>query len=140
MNVTTTIKGIPELLLELQRLSEAAQGRVARNMSMAGARIVAREARVLAPVVTGALRRSIKARRSRQQFAKGQALAFVNASVFYARFVEYGTVHQPAHSFLRAALDEHQPEMRAKMMEIGLNGLQREILRQLAVEDLGEEV
>jgi HK97 gp10 family phage protein len=102
-----TIKGIPELLRALkERLEQPAQGRVARNMAMAGARVVARHARALAPVgETGNLRKSIKARRGRVRLEKGQAIAFVNASVFYSRFVEYGTAHQPARSFLRAALD-----------------------------------
>jgi hypothetical protein len=42
--VKVTVRGLPELLRELQRLGEAAQTRVARNMSMAGARVVARAA------------------------------------------------------------------------------------------------
>jgi hypothetical protein len=58
--VTATVRGLPELLRELQRLSEAARGRVARNMAMAGARVVAKHARALTPVETGALRKSIK--------------------------------------------------------------------------------
>jgi hypothetical protein len=36
--LTVQVNGIPELLRELQRLSGAAQGRVARNMARAGAR------------------------------------------------------------------------------------------------------
>jgi hypothetical protein len=40
MRVATTITGLPELLRELKRLSEAVQERVVRNMSTA--RVVAR--------------------------------------------------------------------------------------------------
>jgi hypothetical protein len=37
MKLGVTVNGLPQLLRELQRLSEAAQTRVARNMSMAAA-------------------------------------------------------------------------------------------------------
>jgi HK97 gp10 family phage protein len=134
-----TIKGIPELLRALkERVEVPGQGRVARNMTMAGARVVARHARALAPVETGTLKASIKAKRGRQKLVKGQAIAYANAAVYYSRFVEYGTAHQPARSFLRAALDSNQPEIRAKMIEIGAKGLERELKRQAVAEDPGE--
>jgi HK97 gp10 family phage protein len=136
--ITANIKGMPDLLRELQRLSEAAQGRVARNMAMGAARVVAKHARALAPVDTGALKKSVKARRGKQRLAKGQALAFANAADFKSHWLEYGTVHQPAQPYLRPALDANQAEIRQKMVEIGLNGLQREIRRQQVAEDLGE--
>jgi HK97 gp10 family phage protein len=128
--VTIEIKGLPQLLRELQRLSEAAQGRVARNMAMAAARTVARHARALAPVRTGALKKSIKVRRGKARLAKGQAIAFANAADWKAHLLEYGTVFAAPRAYLRPALDSNQPEVRAKMLEIGLNGLQREIRRQ----------
>jgi hypothetical protein len=47
MKTTVTIRGLPELLRELQRLSpETAQGRVARNMTMPGERMVLRHDRL----------------------------------------------------------------------------------------------
>jgi hypothetical protein len=46
MKLEITIKGIPELQRALkERVSEPGQGRVARNMAMAAARVVARHAR-----------------------------------------------------------------------------------------------
>jgi len=60
--VDVTIQGLPELLRELKRLNEAAQGRVARNMAMGAARLVARHARANAPVgETGDLKRNTQA-------------------------------------------------------------------------------
>ena len=76
MDLKVTIGGLPELLRELQRLEAAAQGRVSRNMAMGAARVVARHARALAPVETGALRKSIRAKRGKTRLAKGQAIAF----------------------------------------------------------------
>jgi hypothetical protein len=47
-------------------------------------------------------------------------------------------VHAAAQPYLRPALDSHQPEVIAKMIEIGTNGLEREIRRQSVAEDPGE--
>lgn len=61
----------------------------------AGARIVAEEARNLAPVDTGALRASIEARPAEQDQDVGGSgdarTAIVVATVPYASYVEYGT-------------------------------------------------
>jgi hypothetical protein len=48
--------GLDDLKREMARLSAAVQTRLAKNASMAMARVVARHARENAPVVTGALR------------------------------------------------------------------------------------
>jgi HK97 gp10 family phage protein len=105
---------------------------------MAAARVVAKTARVLVPVDTGQLKRSIKARRGRTRLARGQAIAFANAAARHAWLVEYGAVHRPAQSYLRNALDESTVEIRQKMIENLSNGLQRELKRQVEAEDLGE--
>jgi HK97 gp10 family phage protein len=139
MNLTTKITGLPELLRELKRLSDAGQGRVARNMAMAGARVVAKHARALAPRDTGKMASMIKARRGRNQVAKGQALAFANSRSRLSHLHEFGTSKMRARPFLRPALDANGAEIRAKMVEIGLRGLEREIKRQQVIEDLGEE-
>jgi hypothetical protein len=41
-----------------------------------------------------------------QQREQRRAVAYANAKIWYARFVEYGTRFAQARSFLRAALDE----------------------------------
>jgi hypothetical protein len=138
VNVNVGVRGLPELLRELQRLGEAAQGRVSRNGSMAMARTAARLARDRAPVRTGALKRSIKARRGRGPLLRGQAVSFANASARHAHIIEYGRAGVPARSFLRAAIDEGGAEIRAKLIENLTNGLRRELARQQALEDLGE--
>jgi hypothetical protein len=46
---TVTVKGIPELKREMERLSAAVQTRLAPNATMAMARVVARHARLNAP-------------------------------------------------------------------------------------------
>ena len=139
MKIDVTVRGLPELLKDFQRLNEAAQGRIAKNMAMAGARVAAKHARDAAPVETGTLKKSIKAKRYPKRLDKGQALALVNAGVFYARFAEYGTAYQSAKPFLRPAVDSGHSEIIAKMSEIGEKGLAREIAKQTEAEDQGEQ-
>jgi HK97 gp10 family phage protein len=107
-------------------------------MAMSAARLVARHARALAPTETGALRKSIKARRGKPRLAKGQAIAFANAADFKSHWLEYGTVKMPAQPYLRPAFDSNQAEIWAKVVDISLRGLQQEIKRQQVAEDLGE--
>lgn len=64
--------------------------------------LVADEARRRCPVNTGALRDSI--RTARKKDAKDIWIIAGNKKVYYARFVEYGTVNSPAKPFMRPAL------------------------------------
>ena len=118
MKATVRIRGLPELKVELSRLSAAVAGRLSRNAAMAGARVVARHAKLLAPVgETGDLRRSIRAHRDPDWRQSGRRTALAGSRLFYSRFVELGTSRMPARSFLRAAADEAAGEVRSKIEE-----------------------
>jgi hypothetical protein len=78
MKVEVTVRGVEEVKRELARLSGAVQTRLARNATMAGARIGAKYARQLVPVRTGALKRSIRATRNPAR-QTGRVEALVNA-------------------------------------------------------------
>lgn len=137
MDVKITVKGLPELKAEMQRLSASAQTRLARNGSMAMARVVARYARLNAPVgETGDLKRSIKARRDPSR--RSAPIAYANASVWYSHFPEFGTAHSAAHPYLRPGLDDHLPEVNAKLIENLGRGIEREVAKQFIAEDQGE--
>jgi HK97 gp10 family phage protein len=146
MKVTVTVRGMDELKRELDRLDDAMQGRLLRNCTMAGARVGAKQARVLAPVGTveegsdrpGTLRRSIKARWAAADRRSPRKEALINASVFYARFVEMGTRFISPRSFIRKAVDETQPAIIDKMAENLSRGIDRELRRQGLAEDQGE--
>jgi Bacteriophage HK97-gp10, putative tail-component len=76
MKVDVKVRGIEELKRELARMSDAVAKRLGKNARMAAARVAARHARANAPVETGDLRRSIKARRSPdRQRGRVEALA-----------------------------------------------------------------
>ena len=63
MQVDLKLLGIKELQAEMQKLGNAVATGLGRNAVMAGARVAATAARKRAPVETGALRASIRARR-----------------------------------------------------------------------------
>jgi HK97 gp10 family phage protein len=88
---------LPEIVLELRpRMSAVVKE---------GAETVAESAKARVPVDTGALQKSIKARRSRQ-------LEYtVGVGEFYGFFVEFGTVKHAAQPFLVPALEEHRDEI-----------------------------
>jgi HK97 gp10 family phage protein len=72
---------------------------------MAGARTIARRAKQIVPVDTGALRTNIKAMRPPSGQRAGQRIALAGSKLFYSRFIELGTSEMPARSFLRRAAD-----------------------------------
>lgn len=141
MTPTFRVRGLEELKQELASLSAAVAGRLSRNAAMAGARVVARHAKTLVPVETGALRASIKAMRDPNwRTQTGQKVALAGSKLFYARFIELGTAHQPARSFLRTAADSAAGEIRAKIEENLSRGIDREIAKQPLPEDPGDDV
>jgi HK97 gp10 family phage protein len=137
MKVDVQIRGIDELKRELARLDAAVQTRLARNAAMAMARVVAKHARALAPVRTGALKKSIKARRDPER-TRGKVQAFAGATVRYAHLVEFGHPFAAPRAFLRPALDNNTGEVEAKLIENLASGIDREVAKQTVPEDPGE--
>jgi hypothetical protein len=57
---------------------------------------------------------------------QGQRTALAGSKLFCSRFVELGMAHQPARSFLRAAVDANAAEIREKIEENLSRGIDRE--------------
>lgn len=71
------------------------------------AKSVARTARNLAPVKSGALKRSIIAKKSK--FKGGGAIIKAGGGdEYYASFIEFGRKNAAAHPFLRPALEKNR--------------------------------
>lgn len=104
MGRVTLQSRFPEIAAELRsRISRATK---------AGTEVVAASARAKAPVESGALSNSIKVK------AKRAGEYAVETDVFYARFIEYGTVNMAARPFLIPALEEHRFEIEAGVQEV----------------------
>jgi len=92
---------------ELERSLKDFPLRVAKNIVArtvyAGAAIVRNEARAICPVRTGALRRSIRIKRSRSPRGSFQVVYNVGPGLWYGRLVEYGTkAHKITPRFKKA--------------------------------------
>lgn len=124
--VQLRLTGGPELERALGDLGSKVAGRLGENAVRAGARVVAKRAKQIAPVgETGELKRSIRAFQDTERRA-GERTAYAGTRLFYGRFLEFGTRFIPARSFLRAALDESGQEVNTKMAENLSRGIERE--------------
>jgi HK97 gp10 family phage protein len=100
-------KGNGRVIAQLNSLQNV--GHLAAYLPMA--QYVAKQARDYVHVITGDLKRSIKAKKT------GDNTAQVEATMPYAIYEEYGTRYRPAHPFIRPAMADaaiHLPGMSAK--------------------------
>lgn len=112
----TQVKGLAELQKALDELPEKIAANVMRGAMRAGAKVLADEARLQAPVLSGELRATI---RHAAKIENRVAIGYVRAGPrgdskkgWYVRFVEFGTAAHMNHlgatkkPFMRTALDE----------------------------------
>lgn len=123
-----TFSGGAELDRALRDLGEKVAGRLGENAVRAGARVIAARAKDHVPVKTGELKRSIRAFQETERRA-GARTAYAGSRLFYARFVEFGTVHVAANSFLRKAADDNAQAVVDKVIENLGAGIERETLK-----------
>lgn len=97
MSIEVEVKGSEEIARLLERLPLKILKKVDEKLGE-GAEAVAEKAREIVPVRTGYLRSTIAAVRISLLNWK------VQASAFYAKFVEYGTSRMAPRSFLRTSL------------------------------------
>lgn len=142
------LTGLEALIQSMSDLKQSIQSRALRPAVTKGARIISKEAKRLAPKESGLLRKSIGTKvktyksgvvvaiigpRSKPSFRKTVTVngrQQVRNPVNYAHLVEYGTVRTRPHSFLRAAIQTKQGEVRRVMAE----ALRESILKQRAKE------
>jgi len=126
------VAGLAELYQTLEQLPLKLEKNILRGAIRAGAKVVADDARRRAPVLTeadprrvpGALAKSVRVMSTgvkggvvKGGVVVGQGRTLVGrgagrqvADVFYAHFVEYGTVNMAARPFLRPAMDSKSGE------------------------------
>ena len=126
------IQGGNELDAALKKLGLDLERKISRSAVRSGATVIAKEARLLAPVSDdeehkGTLKRSIKVvARSKRV---GDAVASVvtrsgrkwrarKMDAWYAPMVEFGTKNMAARPFLRPALDAKSAEAIKRMSEV----------------------
>ena len=112
-------------------LARHIQGRGLQEM----AKVVARKAKALVPVKTGALQNSIRVRRTGERF-RGRKIPGGSAAVFaggtgarHANLIELGTVRAPAYPFLAPALLSDRGAQRAALVRGTARELDKQVRR-----------
>ena len=107
------ILGDKQLAWNLRALPQKVKKKVVGKAMKAGAAVVAKAARQLAPVETGLLKRAIRAKATRNGNGKVYVAGNVAADTpygfrrpaKYAHLVEFGTRHSAAKPFIRPAME-----------------------------------
>lgn len=134
MAATTNFKidGAAEMVRLLKELGPRVADRVGDQALRAGAKPIVTRAKELAPVLTGQLRDDIAAEIERQ--GKGSDTRRIEIGVrkpTSRRFhlSEFGTAHNPAHPFMRPALDEKASPALDEMGRVLAKGIEREAIK-----------
>lgn len=117
MSTVSEVKGLEDLISKLNSLPEKLEKKVLRAAIRKGANIIRDKARAYVPVDTGELRKSITV--SGAKYRKGTIALSIKPrknkkrgiSVFYGKFIEYGTSKMAAKPFMRPAYDEAEKEV-----------------------------
>lgn len=126
MPTKLTLTGGPELDAALHELGGKIAGRLGTNAVRAGARVIANVAKARAPRGTGALKKSIRMFDERDDRFGTTRTAYAGTRLFYGYWVEFGTAHSPARSFLRSASDEAAQDALNKLVDNLGSGIERE--------------
>ena len=114
MRVTATVTGLEGIAASFGYVQRG----VANGLELItteGALVVEDEAKLLCPVKTGTLRRSITHETDEKGFMRVSVR--VGPTVDYGVYVEFGTRHMAAQPFLRPALDHKGPEAQQVIAE-----------------------
>jgi len=110
MNMNMTITGAKELERKLLGMEPKLGRKVVRQALRKAAKPILARAKALVPVVSGALKKSLKIRAlKRKKHRYGVMVAtsegWFKGDEFYGAFVEFGTSKMPPHPFMRPAFD-----------------------------------
>jgi phage protein, HK97 gp10 family len=114
MKITAKFGGAQQIRDAFGYVQKAMEGAL-EDIAWAGALPIMNEARALAPVKTGNLRRSIHIETTEK--SPTRVVASVGPHVDYAIYLEYGTRRMHARPFLRPAFDGKQKEAQQAMAD-----------------------
>ena len=125
---------VRKLNRKLKTLESKIEKKLTRQALRAGAKIIAKEAKLRAPVDTGELKSKIKVwalKRSRKKIGVlvGTSAKEYTGDQFYASFLEWGTSKMPAKPWLGPAAEAKGPEAAAVVGKTLADGIEREIAK-----------
>lgn len=124
MKTTTQMSGQRELGLAMKDLDSKVQKRIARSVTSAGSRIIAKEAKVLVPVDEGTVKKNIRTKNLKPtQPGQQETIVYVRAkgktkdSAWYWTQLEFGNVKMAPRPFMRPAFESKKQEAAQKMKD-----------------------
>lgn len=105
MSTGVRVKGLKETIRSLERLGVSVED-LKGAMSNVSSKVVS-DAKALTPVRSGALQASIRASKAKNK----ATMRGGSAKVYYASFVEYGSVHNKAQQMVTDAVTANQDYM-----------------------------
>tara|TARA_B110000495_G_C22673625_1_gene397999 strand:- start:104 stop:490 length:387 start_codon:yes stop_codon:yes gene_type:complete len=109
MSASIRIDGLDQLDRQFDRLIDTSKNKIMRKALNAGIAPIKKEAKRLAPVDKGVLRKNIRSKQMRYT-AKPAVGLFVSAKGFYWYFLENGTSSIAPTPFIRPAVDSKHEE------------------------------
>lgn len=130
--LTYRVEGIKEIQRAYRELPGRVAKKVVRQAVRAGIKVVAAEARALAPDASGFLKSRIKVRASLKR--RRGMVAFeirigdkdFTGKSYYGAMVEFGTKKQEGQHFLERALENKKAEASSLMISMIRDGIERE--------------
>ena len=124
------VTGVKELQKVLKRLPDRVARKVVAGALRSGATVIRREARRLAPVDTGLLRKSLIIKRPKGPAARRNVVLIgTSRKAPHGHLFEFGTVRMAARPFLRPAIEGKHGEALARMGQMLGRGVAREATR-----------
>lgn len=123
---------VRKLNRKLKTLESKIEKKITRQALRAGAKVIAKEAKLRAPIDEGGLKRRIKVwalKRSRKRIGVlvGTSAKEYTGDQFYGAFVEYGTSKMPARPWLAPAAEAKGDEAARIVEQKIAEGIEREI-------------
>jgi HK97 gp10 family phage protein len=112
------LEGADELNAALRRLGDRTTGLLLKQSAEAGAKVIADEAKRLAPRDSGDLAEGIEVKPGRIQQGRAVFNVQPGKAEWYGKLVELGTEKMPAQPFLRPALDAKAQEATEAVQEV----------------------
>lgn len=144
-NAKFTLSGVAELDKALRSLGPRVATNVSARALRAMAKPIVQTARILVPVDTGILKKSITTKLGRvsggqRTMAIGFKKGPPGGASWRAHFVEFGTAHSPAQPFMRPALDEQAHMAFAELGRVLGEGIELEAVKRgfVSSADAGE--
>jgi HK97 gp10 family phage protein len=117
-NHLVTLEGAEELDRALRQVSGRATGLTLARAADAGARVIAEEAKRLAPRDSGDLAEGITVQPGRLQQGRAQINVGPGKDEWYGALQELGTKHMAANPFLRPAIEGKQAEAVEAVLDV----------------------